>query len=209
MTTKLVAVRSGMMAFGSRVIPVVISGMRALGVAAMANPIGLVIGGLALTAGLIIANWEKVKSFFTTIWEPIRPYWETFAGWVGKIWDKISSPLKTIKSMWSSVSGFLGGGEGDQKIQIGKTIRTTAVAAGMAVTPMAAALSASGSIASAKSNPTTLTQTSAPVTAGPTTINATINVYGASGQDENIIVQKVMMELAQLKTQAARGALHD
>jgi hypothetical protein len=56
MTTKLVAVRSGMMAFGSRVIPVVISGMRALGVAAMANPIGLVIGGLALAAGLIITK---------------------------------------------------------------------------------------------------------------------------------------------------------
>jgi TP901 family phage tail tape measure protein len=209
MTTKLVAVRSGMMAFGSRVIPVVISGMRALGVAAMANPIGLVIGGLALTAGLIIANWEKVKSFFTTIWEPIRPYWETFAGWVGKIWEKISSPLKTIKSMLSSVSGFFGGGDNDQKIQISKTIRTTAVAAGMAVTPIATAQAAPGSIAASQTSPTMQAQASVPVVAGSTTINATINVYGAAGQDENVIVQKVMMELAQLKAQDSRGALHD
>jgi len=74
---------------------------------------------------------------------------------------------------------------------------------------MAAAQAAPGSNVANQTNSTMLAQTSMPGVAGPTTINATINVYGAPGQDENIIVQKVMMELAQLKSQAARGVLHD
>ncbi|MEW5728128.1 MAG: phage tail tape measure protein, partial [Pseudomonadota bacterium] len=72
------AIRSaiaGVTAFGTtlwgvavRAFPAVITGLRALGVAFMTNPIGLVIGGIALAAGLIIANWETVGPFFGRLW---------------------------------------------------------------------------------------------------------------------------------------------
>ncbi len=211
-TAGLALMRARMLVLGTSAIPTVITGIRALAVAVMSNPIGLVVGGLALAAGLIISNWERVKAFFTTIWEPIRPYWETFAAWVGKIWEKISSPIETIKSMWGSVSGLFGSDATEkQPVQIGKAVRTTAVAAGMAISPVAVAQTTPASIqpsvqpVAVAGSPN---QASTPM-AGQTTINATINVYGASGQDEDVIVQRVMTELANLKAQAQRGALHD
>ena len=103
---------------------------------------------------------------------------------------------------------LFGGGDSDQKIQIGKTVRTTAVAAGMAVSPVAMTQAVPGSTPvhpSVAAAPSSTVSTST----GATTINATINVYGTQGQDEDVIVQKVMAELANLQAQAQRGALLD
>lgn len=88
-------------------VGLLLTAFRVLGVALMANPIGLIVGGIALAAGLVITNWDKVKSFFLTIWEPVKPYWEAFAAWVGALWDKISEPFKAVADFGASVGSVV------------------------------------------------------------------------------------------------------
>ena len=96
---------ASLMGLASRVFPVVITGFRALTVALMTNPIGLIVGGLALAAGLVISKWDTVKSFFMNLWEPIKPIWESFMGFVSKFWDTIKKPLQAIGKVWDWIWG--------------------------------------------------------------------------------------------------------
>lgn len=49
-------------------IPAVITGMRALTIAMLFNPIGLIITGIALGAALIIKFWKPISGFFKAMW---------------------------------------------------------------------------------------------------------------------------------------------
>ena len=109
---KVLAVGGAIKAFGaslmglsSKVFPAVITGFRALTVALMTNPIGLIVGGLALAAGLVISKWDTVKSFFMNLWEPIKPIWESFMGFISKFWDTIKKPLQAIGKVWDWIWG--------------------------------------------------------------------------------------------------------
>jgi phage-related tail protein len=101
----LQALGASFMALASRVFPAVIAGFRALTVAMMSNPIGAIVGGIAIAATLVITNWESVKSFFMTIWEPIKPVWEAFGDWLGKFWEKIKTPFKAVGGLWDKLWG--------------------------------------------------------------------------------------------------------
>nr|BDD44927.1 hypothetical protein 7 [Coxiellaceae bacterium] len=90
---------------GARALPGVIAGLRALSVACLSNPIGLIIGGILLAAGLIITHWKKVKTFLLKLWEPVKPVWLAFAGWVQKLWQTISQPFTAIKTVWQTLLG--------------------------------------------------------------------------------------------------------
>ncbi|WP_353279801.1 phage tail tape measure protein [Wolbachia endosymbiont (group B) of Xanthorhoe designata] len=72
----------------SIVFPAVITGLRAITLAVMTNPIGLLIASLVSGAALVITNWQKVKDFFSNFWKSlIKPIGETFS-WIG---NKVSS----------------------------------------------------------------------------------------------------------------------
>ncbi|MFP3029719.1 MAG: hypothetical protein ACEY3M_00600, partial [Wolbachia sp.] len=83
------------------VFPAIIAGFKALTIAVMSNPMGLIIGGLAVAATLIITKWQAVKNFFVTIWESVKIVWKSFSDWVGKFWNNITQPFKTINNLWS------------------------------------------------------------------------------------------------------------
>lgn len=85
----------------SAVFPAIIAGFKALTIAIMSNPMGLIIGGLAVAATLIITKWQVVKNFFVTIWESVKIVWKSFSDWVGKFWNNITQPFKTINNLWS------------------------------------------------------------------------------------------------------------
>ncbi|HVI51515.1 MAG TPA: phage tail tape measure protein [Candidatus Sulfotelmatobacter sp.] len=55
----------------STLFPVLIGGIRAVGVAFASNPIGLILTGIAVAAGLVIAYWEPIKGFFADLWTGI------------------------------------------------------------------------------------------------------------------------------------------
>ncbi|GFR08328.1 phage tail tape measure protein [Trichonephila clavata] len=67
----------------SSVLPAVVIGLRAITLAVISNPIGLLVAGLVTGATLIITNWQKVKNFFSSIWKSIiKPIGEMFL-WMG------------------------------------------------------------------------------------------------------------------------------
>lgn len=103
----------------------------ALNTAMSANPIGLVIAGLAILAGavyLIIRNWDVLKTWMWSLTQTIVKlspfYWlvkGAFAlfpqleGWFRSLWDKFTGWLSTIvgkvKSVWNLIAPFLGLGK--------------------------------------------------------------------------------------------------
>jgi TP901 family phage tail tape measure protein len=66
-------------------IPKVILGIKALGIAIMSNPIGLIIGGIAIAAGLLIKNWQPVGEFFKNLFSGVIAYVKKAFEWVSKL----------------------------------------------------------------------------------------------------------------------------
>ena len=62
----------GLLTLATRALPAVIVGTRALGAAMMANPIGFLVGAIAIGAVLIIKYWKPIKAFFGRVWTKIR-----------------------------------------------------------------------------------------------------------------------------------------
>ncbi|MFP3024178.1 MAG: phage tail tape measure protein, partial [Wolbachia sp.] len=68
--------------------PAVITGLRAITLAVMTNPIGLLIASLVAGAAYVLTNWQKVKDFFSSFWKSlIEPIGKAFS-WMG---NKVSS----------------------------------------------------------------------------------------------------------------------
>ena len=74
------------------------------GKALMANPIGLVIGAIALGAILIYTYWEPIKEFFSSLWIGIKnafndglTFIKDYLGW---------TPLGMILNNWGFITGF-------------------------------------------------------------------------------------------------------
>ncbi|EAL1788036.1 phage tail tape measure protein [Campylobacter coli] len=82
----------------NKVFKAVANGIRVLSVAMMSNPIGLILGGIAIVAGLIIANWDKVKSWFKSFIEWLRPVWEPIYNAIKAVFNKCSGVIGYFKN---------------------------------------------------------------------------------------------------------------
>jgi TP901 family phage tail tape measure protein len=104
-------------------IPKVILGIKALGIAVMSNPIGLIIGGIAIAAGLLIKNWQPVGEFFKNLFSGVIGYIKKAFEWV----SKLLKPLKTVAGVVGkgikSVTGIFSDDEANNQSQIGDTIK--------------------------------------------------------------------------------------
>lgn len=85
----------------SIVFPAVITGLRAITLAVMTNPIGLLIASLVTGAALVITNWQKVKDFFSNFWKSlIEPIGKAFS-WMGNTVSSIfaeNSPIRKFEN---------------------------------------------------------------------------------------------------------------
>lgn len=197
----------GLISLAGSAIPIVIGGLRALTVALMTNPIGLVIGGLAIAAGLIIANWDKVKSFFATIWEPVKPVWEAFANWIGNFWKIINTPFTALGKVFAFLSGsksletnITGTKEASADQDINQNILPEESSFGLnGIAPLANIQNTQQSFA----NPVTPNQRATETK----TINQSIKIEinAAPGQDIKSIAEEVMRKIKEI----SRGALFD
>ncbi|EHO7104899.1 phage tail tape measure protein [Campylobacter coli] len=82
----------------NKVFKAVANGIRVLSVAMMSNPIGLILGGIAIVAGLIIANWDKVKSWFKSFIEWLKPVWEPIYNVIKAVFNKCSGVIGYFKN---------------------------------------------------------------------------------------------------------------
>ncbi|MCD9123999.1 phage tail tape measure protein [Cupriavidus sp. UGS-1] len=97
-----------------RVLGLLAGAFRAAGSAALfvgrlllANPIGLLVAGIAVAALLVIRYWEPIKAFFAGLWEQIR---QAFAGGLGGIAALILnwSPIGLFYQAFAGVLSWFG-----------------------------------------------------------------------------------------------------
>ncbi len=145
---------SGLITLATRGIPVALAGMRAMTIAMLTNPIGLIVAGIGIAATLLIKYWEPVKTFFLNIWSKVEPYWQGFADWAGGLWDWLSGkftgfgeiiqkyvlgPLSTAMNAAGKVAGFFGiGAESAVPSPAKKAAQAVALGTALAVSPVAA-----------------------------------------------------------------------
>ncbi|CAG9060967.1 phage tail tape measure protein [Campylobacter jejuni] len=91
----------------NKVFKAVAIGIRVLSMAMMSNPIGLILGGIAIVAGLIIANWDKVKSWFKSFIEWLKPVWEPIYNVIKAVFDKCALVFTSFKDIIMSVASLL------------------------------------------------------------------------------------------------------
>jgi TP901 family phage tail tape measure protein len=154
----------------------------ALNAAMSANPIGLVIAGLAVLAGavwLIIKNWDVLKTWMWSLTNAVIKlspfYWlvkGAFAlfpqleGWFRALWGKFTGWLQTIvgkvKAVWNLIAPFLGLGKmGDvaidaKVIQAGKNEDPFAAGKGQGLAANKPIKSKVDGVAKGGSKPTTI-----------------------------------------------------
>lgn len=173
------AIGGGLLAFGG-IVATITAIQWAWNAAMMANPIGLIIGGVA---ALGIAAW--------TLYDNWAEVW-------GGIMSMVEGAGEMIGGLWSWISGDEEQSKAKPKDKPGKGLKT-AIAAGTAVAAVAAA-----------PMPDVLSQPLAPAqTASSRTIqqtnNNTITINQSPGQDARQLASQVSKELARQQ----RSALHD
>jgi TP901 family phage tail tape measure protein len=165
------------------VLPVIAGGIKAIGLALAANPIGLVVTGIALAAGLLIANWEPVKAFFTGLWENITASAKAALDWIiGKI--------AAVGETWGKVKSFFGFGDDKAPAATGGAAPAVPAAAGALPAPRMATARGGGSVVNAQ-------QTN------------TINITQQPGQDSRQLADEVARRMAERDAVQRRGAMFD
>lgn len=102
-------------AFGSLggVLPVVLGGVKAIGAALFASPIGIAVAALAGAALLVWKYWGPIKSFFTGLWAGISSAAAPAAAAIGAALAPLGAMLApvwdTIKDLGSAIGDFFGG----------------------------------------------------------------------------------------------------
>ncbi|NBB51506.1 phage tail tape measure protein [Rhizobium sp. CRIBSB] len=88
-----------------------VSAVWGLNAAMLANPVGLVIAGLAALAAvvfLVIRNWKGITAFFGRLWAATRKVFSDFLGFAVRLFLKFH-PLGMVISHWSAIVGFFKG----------------------------------------------------------------------------------------------------
>jgi TP901 family phage tail tape measure protein len=65
--------------------------VRALSAAMIANPIGMLVAGIALGATLLITYWEPISGFFADLWSGVRSTFDTFSNWLTGWWPSMET----------------------------------------------------------------------------------------------------------------------
>ncbi|WP_417545693.1 hypothetical protein [Marinobacter sp.] len=217
-------------------LPAVAAGIKAIGVALTANPIGLIIAAIAGAGYLIYKNWGAIMDFFRSLPAKFSGFGSMIMdGLVGGLlgglkkvkdtivnagqktigWFKdvlgIKSPSRVFMSAGQDTLEGYRRGIKKQEPEALKQVsgfgkRVRSVGAGIAIG--AGALPAAAGVQFDNRPPIA---PSSPATAGASE-SVTINVYGAPGQSEQELamqIERILQERDRRKATRARSALYD
>lgn len=87
--------------------PLVAGGIRAIGTALVANPIGLAVTAIATGGYLIYRNWEKLAPWFKDTWDDTKKVFGGFAEFVGGVFTGDMDKAKSgLQRSWTGLKGF-------------------------------------------------------------------------------------------------------
>ena len=95
-----VAAGAGSLSFTAGIKNAIVA-VRALGAAAMANPIGLIIAVIAAVGFTIYKYWDRVKAFFSGFWEGLKEG-------LGPLFESLSEYWEIIKTVFSPLKSLFG-----------------------------------------------------------------------------------------------------
>ena len=191
---------------------VVTAAQWALNVAMTANPIGLIVVGIAALAGaafMLIKYWEPIGEFFSGLWDGVKNITSGAVDWLLGKMGLLAKPFELLGSAWNAVSGWLGGNESEDTPSSGnkRKLATAAIGASLAAQPAMAlpdstvnALPQIQAVSASTHNQQSVS------------IDAPITIHAAPGMDERAIADEVQKALEQREARATsqqRGALYD
>ena len=184
----------------------------ALNVAMTANPIGLIVVGIAALAGaavMLIKYWEPIGEFFSGLWEGVKNLTSGAVDWLLGKMGLLAKPFELLGAAWSAVSGWLGGDEVADTPSAGNKRK-------LATAVVGTTLAAQPAMALPDSTVDAMPQIEAVSTAThnqqSVSIEAPITIHAAPGMDEQAIAGEVQKALEQREARASsqrRGALFD
>ena len=89
--------------------------MGAVGRIFLMNPIGLAVTAIAGAAYLIYDNWKPISAFFGNLWGGIQNTVSKFFNWISSKFDWFGKSVSKLKSIGSSIKGFFGFGDDEEK----------------------------------------------------------------------------------------------
>lgn len=95
-----VAAGAGSLSFTAGIKNAIVA-VRALGAAAMANPIGLIIAVIAAVGFTIYKYWDRVKAFFSGFWEGLKEG-------LGPLFESLSEYWEIIKTVFAPLKSLFG-----------------------------------------------------------------------------------------------------
>lgn len=176
-------------------IPVI----KAVGIAFISNPIGLIIAGIAAGAFLVIKYWKPISAFFKDLFAPVVQAFKGVWNWITNLWEKAQNIFNGIKE-WVKDSwvgkawNWAFGDDEDKAPKMGDTVADDYSAMGQSPVELP------------RSSVSTNANSSSVSIQAPITINA------APGMNEAEVARQVSMELDARQQSAARrqrGANYD
>lgn len=167
-------------------LPAVITGITAVTAVLLANPIGLIITGIATAALLIYNYWEPISAFFSKLWQSI------IAGAKKALLDLTEAVLAPLKWINNSVAK-LGG-----KIWASKTptlMHRIETLTKPAQEQASNAIKFSDNKAAMNSSSTSALPFRKSTQSINTTLHAPITIYAASGMNESQLAKAVQQQL--------------
>lgn len=101
---------------------IVATGLKAIALAAVANPIGALITVIAMGAALIFTNWEKVGEFFAGLWAGVKSSFSGLIDWWNnttpkeKVLDIKAATIDVVKEKYTQFVGWLNNTTPKQKV---------------------------------------------------------------------------------------------
>ncbi len=174
----------------------------ALNMAMTANPIGLIVAGIAALAGaayLLIQYWEPIGEFFSGLWDGVKEVTSGAVDWLlGKV-QLLSKPFELLGTAWDAVSGWLGSNDQNtsSKSASNRKLATAAVGTALATGPVMALPAATVDALPQIEAVSTTTQNQQTIS-----IDAPITIHAAPGMDERAIANEVQKALEQRQARA-------
>ena len=120
---------------------VVTAAQWALNVAMTANPIGLIVTGIAALAGaayVLIQHWEPLGAFFSNLWGNIKTVTAEVVDWLLSKLSVLASPFQVLGKVWDGITGWWGDEEAESAPVRTKPLAAAALGAALSAQPVMA-----------------------------------------------------------------------